>query len=104
MGKMKTKTEDVSEVFADVVAPVVSTTFEVYQPSELPVGFPGLIKLENRTSVEIDVTLTDGTNIRMWPKQKKKQAHFSKPFLRKLLPEYINKLVSKGDVRIVDAV
>lgn len=97
----KTKIDELDNL-VELSQPKASTTFEVYDAPPIPEGLPGLIQLENRTSVELDVTLTDGTNVRMWPKQKGKQAHISRPFLRKLLPAYINKLVSKGDVKIVN--
>jgi hypothetical protein len=93
---------DELENLVELSQPAMSTTFQVYEAPPVPVGMPGLIRLENRTSVEIDVTLTDGTNVRMWPKIKGKAQNISEPFLRKLLPSYINKLVSKGDIKIIN--
>lgn len=90
------------ENLVELSQPPVSSTYASGETPIYPEGLPGLIQLENRTSVEVDVTLTDGTNVRMWPRQKGTTAHISRPFLRKLLPAYINKLVSKGDIKIIN--
>lgn len=90
------------ENLVELSQPPASETYATEEIPSFQEGFPGLIQLENKTSVELDVTLTDGTNVRMWPRQKGSTNHVSRPFLRKLLPTYINKLVSKGDVKIIN--
>lgn len=60
----------------------------------------GRVQIENRLPVEIDITLTDGTNLSLTPREKGKD-NLSEPVLRKLLPHYLNKMVAKGDIRII---
>jgi len=59
----------------------------------------GKVRIENRTPVEIDITLTDGSNLHLDPRQKGKDGT-SDFILRKLVPPYLNKLVAKGAIKI----
>lgn len=56
----------------------------------------GLVCIEDVKTGGTDITLTDGTNLRV-PKNGK-----SRPTLRKFVPGYINKLVAKGELRIIN--
>jgi len=60
----------------------------------------GKVQIENMLPVEIDITLTDGTNLSLTPREKGK-SNRSDWVLRKLLPSYLNKLVAKGDIKII---
>ena len=59
----------------------------------------GKVRIENMTTVEIDITLTDGSNLHLDPRQKGKDGT-SDFILRKLVPPYLNKLVAKGAIKI----
>lgn len=82
-------------------------TFSVVLPvaSKAPEGVtPGTIFIENKLGVEIDITLTDGTNIHMAPWSRGSDSlNRSRAFPKKLLPAYAKRLASKGEIAILAA-
>lgn len=71
------------------------------EPQTQPAFTPGLVRVRNKTAQELDITLTDGKNLRVGPKKKGSTQNVSRPVLRKLLPvKPINKLVSRGHIEV----
>ena len=64
---------------------------------------PGTVVIENLVSVEIDITLTDGTNLHLMPAQSGKGFSKSRPIPKKLVPAYVKRLTAKGDLKITAA-
>ena len=64
---------------------------------------PGTVVIENLVSVEVDITLTDGTNLHLMPAQSGKGLSKSRPIPRKLIPAYVKRLTTKGDLKITAA-
>ena len=84
-------------------------TFPVIAKAEVPVTansgpIPGTAWVENLMNIEIDITLTDGTNLHMAPLSRGGGSlNKSREFPKKLLPAYAKRLAQKGEIRIVDA-
>lgn len=60
----------------------------------------GTVRLHNLETSARDITLTDGTNVRLAPFSRTGLAHISAPIPKKLIPEAIKKLVTRRWVKI----
>lgn len=87
------------------------STFDVYVANEqvsepvsaTPIAEPsGMVQLINKMSNGIDITLQDGTNVRIGPKVRGLSINKSRPILKKLIPAYVNTLISKGELKRID--
>jgi hypothetical protein len=91
------------EVIGDSFSPVVEPA-PVEVSAAPSAGDPGLVIVENRTSVELGFTCLNGVDIALGPWTKSRDYHFSPPLQKKIIPAYVlNKLLKKGDVRILSA-
>jgi hypothetical protein len=77
------------------------TTVEAPAAAPESVVDPGLIMVVNKTRVEMDITLRDGTNLRLGPWVKNGVRNISKPVYRKLLPPYVLRMEKEGSLSIV---
>jgi hypothetical protein len=85
-------------IFDETMSPSVPdpVTIEpdvVVKPDKVVTGY---VYIEDIKTGGIDITLTNGANLRV-PKNGK-----SKPVLRKLVPDYINKLEKDKELKIVN--
>lgn len=88
------------------------STFDLYSQEEpvmeveaapiVKVSSTGTVQLINKMPVGIDITLLDGTNLSLGPNVKGLSVNISRPILRKLLPSYINRLISKGELKKIN--
>ena len=62
---------------------------------------PGLVTVVNLSRNEFDVTLRDGTNLRVGPWSRDGKQNVSKPVFRKLLPPYVFRLEKEGSLTII---
>jgi hypothetical protein len=55
-------------------------------------GVPGTVRIHNRLPYPIDITLSDGTNVRLGVKAVGKVRHISEPIPKKLIPQVTRNL------------
>jgi hypothetical protein len=65
---------------------------------------PGTVYVENLRPHELDIPLTDGTNLHCGPWSKNGTDHKSRSVARKLLPLYVRRLAAQKppEIRIVE--
>jgi hypothetical protein len=75
------------------------TTAEVVQETVTP---SGKVQIVNKMSSAIDITLLDGSNLHVGPQVRGLNINKSRPVMKKHLPSYIKRMVSKKEIVIVN--
>jgi len=65
---------------------------------------PGTVRLMNMNSQAKDITLYDGTNVKLHPFNRTGSAHISRPIPKKLLPEVVRKMAQRRELAILEEV
>lgn len=82
--------------------PEEDETIPAMPQDESPPAGPvaGYVRIINMEPCPKDVTLHDGTNVRLGPFSKANTAHISEPILKKLIPDAVKKLAVRRWVKL----
>lgn len=65
---------------------------------------PGTVRIMNLSPYTRDITLNDGTNVRLGPFARTGLRHVSGPILKKLLPPPVKKMVKRRELKLLEEV
>ncbi len=100
----RVREDEMPEVAEPSVNDVGAPNEAAPSPNPLPRGegtlIPGTVILVNREPGAKDITLADGTNVRLAPFSRSGTGHRSKPIPKKLLPPPVRKMRDRGEIDI----